>query len=1769
MKNRILTICVMLMAAMPGLAFAQYNFDAILTNLPARLDTATVNNWSAGSQIWQYVVPNGPGVWRQLSATFPNQDHTGDGIDDDDQLALLAKILNNDPCTRALLGDAKMNAIQAAYATNFARVQQFELTICLEIFNSTRISARLDTGIIGCVTLSDRPAWMGNTNITTGSPASLCMTVDTGIFLVGNYSQCFDADIPSLWGPDGILDSVQTGFSDDIANLLAAWLTIGDQNNVDYMQALIAQVFARGVLPNIATIILGAIGKSAAESGWDLDERTVEYGINAKNYDLPAQPNINIDITFSPPYRIPLGDGCGGPDSEWVEIIRFVGRILGTCVENGLQGWLWNYQVNQNGFVGYPAWLAASGNLNEVGAVNAISYTNYGRDRTSFFLNEWAGYPTLGFNPQPQSPVGALIYGGPNWTFNAGLQLTPAGLADVIQPTSYQWQWWNGTAWENIPGATSLNWTLPLNFLGTRSYRVIVTAPAPVCGTATSSTATVTVEPPPINITDQPDGGTVIYGDNFTLTVAANIAIGALSYQWQLNSIDIPGATGTSYQIVGADFADEGFYRCVISADSFPGHQRISDAAFVDVVAPPINVTVQPTGATIPEGGSHTLQTDATIAIGGLTYQWQLNSSDIPGATGKIYDITNADGDDQGNYRCRIASDTFPGHFTYSNTVFVRVGTALVVYVDQQSPAAPGTEDGLSWDTAFKTIQEGVDAAWAAGGGEVWVAGGPEPGGYVYNEVRTEPWGNPPVTGSLVLKDGVELYGGFEGYWGRKEVTRSQRGVRRAVTVIDGGTARGGLPAYHVVVTGKQSEASGGVRLDGFDIRGGNASGTAGAYHTWRGGGVYNWLSSPVIANCTFYANVAAVSGGAIANEGIEGVITPAPEIVNCAFFQNHADRQPDGAPGNAIRGGGAIFDNFSAPMITYCTITQNSLGTLGYTLFGDLSGGIYDWESTPVVNSSIVWANVGGGIQSQGALGSPNVASVSWSDVQLPPPVGPGPGNISVDPVFLTPLGPEFELAPVVSPCIDTGDPALPAPLRDLPGAPRPLQAGVDMGAYEFVPAPPTAMCLNIDVTLDENSLATVTPQMVRDPAMPTPAGGLWRLKIDNGGVPGYSLTFYCADLGPQPVTLTVIDYHGQTDTCVATVTVHDEELPVPACKDLTVQLDGSGSASITPQDVDDGSTDNCGIDWGSSTVVPSTFDCDDIASSPITATLTVVDVDGNSDTCLAQITVEDNAAPVMACKNITVDLDASGNASITTADVDDGTTDNCDTSVDLSLDIDSFTCANLGPNTVVLTGEDDYANSDTCSATVTVRDVTPAVITLNGAAYIEIPKGDPYVELGAVADDACDGQQPAVVGGDVVDTNTLGFYNVDYDYTDGSGNVSTTVTRTVRVVPRPVITIIGANPATVECKGVYNDDGATAFDDIDGDLTASIITTGLPVDTTYTGNYPVVYSVTNSFGVTTEETRIVQVVDSFPPTFTILGPTTFYVVQGNPWTPPPITASDDCDGPVVQFNLVYGGDYPVDTNTVGDYVVTYDLADYYGNSAPTQYVTVHVIESLLYFPVQPQDDEAYVDDPAFDLSAEFAGGYNATTYEWSRVEGSTTTPLGSQPVAGSVLNVTVDPAALGVGLYQYFVEVTDEIGTTPSERADVTIANHMSIADDIEDAEVIIGSSHSMSIVVDGGLGTLGYQWYKDDGAKVMQPLSDGGNISGSGAATLTIDPFNAEDAGDYQVIVSDNYESIPSSVATLTASAGVPAAGALGLAVLSALSALGGAMALRRRK
>src|SRR5690606_11072856 len=157
----------------------------------------------------------------------------------------------------------------------------------------------------------------------------------------------------------------------------------------------------------------------------------------------------------------------------------------------------------------------------------------------------------------------------------------------------------------------------------------------------------------------------------------------------------------------------------------------------------------------------------------------------------------------------------------------------------------------------------------------------------------------------------------------------------------------------------------------------------------------------------------------------------------------------------------------------------------------------------------------------------------------------------------------------------------------------------------------------------------------------------------IDNGstdscGIASMTLSQYdfdCSHVGDNTVTLTITDSNGNTYSATAIVTVEDVTAPVVVTRNITIQLDATGKTSITAADIDNGSTDACGI--ASMTLDKSNFDCGDVGAN--TVTLTVTDVHGNTDSATAIVTVEDMTAPVVVTRNITIQLDAARNSGVT----------------------------------------------------------------------------------------------------------------------------------------------------------------------------------------------------------------------------------------------------------------------------------------------------------------------------------------------------------------------------------------------------------------------------------------------------------------------------------------------------------------------------------------
>jgi len=436
------------------------------------------------------------------------------------------------------------------------------------------------------------------------------------------------------------------------------------------------------------------------------------------------------------------------------------------------------------------------------------------------------------------------------------------------------------------------------------------------------------------------------------------------------------------------------------------------------------------------------------------------------------------------------------------------------------------------------------------------------------------------------------------------------------------------------------------------------------------GGGV-NAFGNVMLTNSTVSGNTAGENGGGI---NAFGNVT----LINSTISGNTAGK--DGGGVNAFM---ITLDN--------STVSGNTAGK---------DGGGVDAFSNVTLNNTILSANT--------APNSPNLfsgGSISATFSLLGSDISPGSGGNNIetqDDPRLDPLAdnggptqtralllgsPALDVIPVVNgSCNDTSI------ITDQRGEARPQPAGgnCDIGAFELVDTPPMAVAQNLTVQLDASGDVTITAANVDNGSS------------DDFGVASRSInqsSFTCVNVGANTVTLTVTDTSGQTAEADAIVTVEDNITPNALAQNITVQLDDNGTASITTADIDSGSTDNCAI--ASLALDKTMFIGADIGAN--TVTLTVTDENGNSVAATATVSVADSIAPQAFCQDMTVTLDATGSATLSANDVDNGSSDNV--AIDsVSVSPSAFTTADLGDNPVTLTVTDTSGNEATCTATVNV---------------------------------------------------------------------------------------------------------------------------------------------------------------------------------------------------------------------------------------------------------------------------------------------------------------------------------------------------------------------------------------------------------------------------------------------------------------------------------
>ena len=258
------------------------------------------------------------------------------------------------------------------------------------------------------------------------------------------------------------------------------------------------------------------------------------------------------------------------------------------------------------------------------------------------------------------------------------------------------------------------------------------------------------------------------------------------------------------------------------------------------------------------------------------------------------------------------------------------------------------------------------------------------------------------------------------------------------------------------------------------------------------------------------------------------------------------------------------------------------------------------------------------------------------------------------------------------------------------------------------------------------------------------------------------------------------------------------------------------------------------------------------------------------------------------------------------------------------------------------------NYTDTDNNRATqlsriVNVVDTTPPFITLNGNAEMTIEAGSTYNELGAIVTDNYDPENVSIVGGDVVDTTTLGTYTMTYNFTDVNGNAAIEVTRTVTVVDTtaPLISIDGGNTMTLDYLETFVEPNVNVTDNLDA---ARTITGVGFVDTSTLGTYTLTYTATDTEGnVALEVILMIIVVDTTPPVITLNGNAEMTIEAGSTYSELGAVVTDNYDADDV---ALIGGD-TVDTSSLGTYIVTYNYEDSNGNDAVQGTRTVNVIDT------------------------------------------------------------------------------------------------------------------------------------------------------------------------------------------------------------------------------
>ena len=361
-----------------------------------------------------------------------------------------------------------------------------------------------------------------------------------------------------------------------------------------------------------------------------------------------------------------------------------------------------------------------------------------------------------------------------------------------------------------------------------------------------------------------------------------------------------------------------------------------------------------------------------------------------------------------------------------------------------------------------------------------------------------------------------------------------------------------------------------------------------------------------------------------------------------------------------------------------------------------------------------------------------------------------------------------------------------------------------------------------------------------------------------------GYSVT-YSADCAGNISS-------GETKICTVTNTfesIADSTAPIVTISPDTQTIEALSSsgapASFTVSAVDetDGNiSGSASCDHASGSVFP-------LGSTTVTCSAT--DAAGNTCTDTAVVIVEDTTSPSIALVGSpTIDLNVSGTYSEPGATANDSVDGDLTSEIIISGSVNTTT---PGIYVLTYTVTDAAGNSANVTRTVTVSDASAP--DFGDIDDVNVPAEGSTTVVNFTLPLATDDVDDPITGICTPPSGSafsVGTTTVSCEATDSNGNTGYgSFLVIVTDDSAPVIFFIGDSSVIVTKGATYTDAGATASDNVDGDLTSEIITVN-PVDTDTIGVYFVTYNVSDSSGnAASSVTRSVEVVAPEVVTYTI----------------------------------------------------------------------------------------------------------------------------------------------------------------------------------------------------------------------------------------------------------------------------------------------------------